>query len=186
MGGKGNSRSKSKSTPSNAGSDNGQAQMQKQMKDQQAQMDAQMNAARVAAENAAKAAKAERERLAAEAARVERERQINEQNDQAASLRRQSESRVQSDFTKSAENQRRLDEQASKNYSNTVGGSGYNMGSAQQQKISAAGGTAGPASTNAPAMGVPQALAANVGAGGTQQPSNFNLPNTQGLRFGGM
>ena len=172
-------------------SSNNNNQMQQQMQQQQVEMQRQIDAARRAAEAAAAAAKAERDRLAKEAAERERQRQIQAENDRAASMRRESESRLQSDFTRAAENQKRLDEQASKNYQSTIaGGSGYNMGSAQQQKIAAAGGTAGPASTNAPSawqMGIPQVLAANAGTGGTQQSTNrFTLPTAQGLQFGGM
>ena len=89
-----------------------------------------------------------------------------------------------------AENQQRLDQQATPQ---GVAGSGYNIGTAQQQKISAAGGAggvAGPASTNTPSavqMGIPQVLASNVGTGGTQQSTNrFTLPAASGLQFGGM
>ena len=93
-----------------------------------------------------------------------------------------------------AENQIKLDQQAAQNAAQTVaGGSGYNMATAQQQKIAAAGGAggvAGPAATNAPAagqMGIPQAMASNVGTGGTQQSTNrFALPTASGLQFGGM
>jgi hypothetical protein len=67
------------------------------------------------------------------------------------------------------------------------------MATAQQQKIAAAGGAggvAGPAATNAPGagqMGIPQAMASNVGTGGTQQSTNrFALPTASGLQFGGM
>jgi hypothetical protein len=129
------------------------------------------------------------QREAEEAERI-RQQNIQAENQKAADFRRQSENKVQSDFTSAAQNQQRLDQQAAQNYaSTTAGGSGYNVGSAQQQKISAAGGVAGPASTNAPSsmqMGLPPILASNTGVGGTQQNTNFSLPSVQGLQFGGM
>jgi hypothetical protein len=136
------------------------------------------------------AAEAERKRREAEEAERIRQQNIQAENQKAADFRRQSENKVQSDFTSAAQNQQRLDQQAAQNASSTMaGGSGYNVGSAQQQKIAAAGGVAGPASTNAPSsmqMGIPPILASNAGVGGTQQNTNFALPSVQGLQFGGM
>ena len=133
----------------------------------------------------------DRKRIEAEAAERLRKQKIEQENQKAADFRRQSENKLQSDFTSAAQNQKLLDQQAAQKYaSTTVGGSGYNVGSAQQQKIAAAGGVAGPASTNAPSsmqMGIPFILASNAGVGGTQQTTNqFTLPSAQGLQFGGM
>jgi len=154
---------------------------------QQAKMQAQMDAAR-------KSAESEQKRLAAEKAERERQQAIQSENQKAADFRRSSESNLQKNFQSMAENQQRLDQQAAQNSRQTsVGGSGYSMETAQQQKIAAAGGTAGvagPAATNAPAagqMGIPQAMASNVGTGGTQQSTNrFALPTASGLQFGGL
>jgi hypothetical protein len=151
---------------------------------------AQQNAMQRQMEQQRQAAEAERmQREAQEAERI-RQQNIQAENQKAADFRRQSENKVQSDFTSAAQNQQRLDQQAAQNAaSTTAGGSGYNVGSAQQQKISAAGGVAGPASTNAPSsmqMGLPPILASNTGVGGTQQNTNFSLPSVQGLQFGGM
>lgn len=156
---------------------------QAQQAAQQAAMQKQMDDARKAADAAKK------KRDDEEAARI-REQNIQAENQKASDFRRQAENKVQSDFTSAAQNQQKLDQQAAQNYaSTTAGGSGYNVGSAQQQKISAAGGVAGPASTNAPSsmqMGLPPILASNTGVGGTQQNTNFSLPSVQGLQFGGM
>jgi hypothetical protein len=150
---------------------------------QQAAMQAQMEQQRQAAE-------AERKRREAEEAERIRQQNIQAENQKAADFRRQAETQLQKDFTSAAQNQQRLDQQTAQNAaSTTAGGSGYNVGSAQQQKIAAAGGVAGPASTNAPSpmqMGLPPILASNAGVGGTQQNTNFSLPSAQGLQFGGM
>ena len=152
--------------------------------EQQAQMQSQMDAAR-------KAAEAEQKRLAAEKAERERQQAIQSENQKAADFRRSSESNLQKNFQSMAENQKKLDQQAAQGAAQTVaGGSGYNMATAQQEKIAAAGGVVGPAATNAPAagqMGIPQVMASNVGTGGTQQTTNrFALPTASGLQFGGM
>jgi hypothetical protein len=137
-------------------------------------------------EAAKKAAEAERKRLEAERKEQERQQAIRAENQKAADFRRSAENKIQSNFQSMAENQQRLDQQAAPQ---GVSGSGYNIETAQQQKISAAGGVAGPAATNAPGagqMGVPQAMALNAGTGGTKQSSNFSLPIATGLQFGGM
>jgi hypothetical protein len=142
---------------------------------------------------ARKAAEEEQARIAAERAERERQQAIQAENQKAADFRRSSESNLQKNFQSMAENQQRLDQQAAQNAAQTVaGGSGYNMATAQQQKIAAAGGAggvAGPAATNAPGagqMGISQAMALNAGTGGTKQSSNFSLPTATGLQFGGM
>ena len=163
-----------------------QAQMQAQQTQMQTQMQAQMDAAR-------KAEEAEQKRLVAEKAEAERQQAIQSENQKAADFRYSAESNLQKNFRSMAANQQRLDQQAAQNARQTpVGGSGYSIETAQQQKIAAAGGAggvAGPAATNAPGagqMGVPQAMALNAGTGGTKQSSNFSLPTATGLQFGGM
>ena len=168
-----------------SGSNNNQQQadLQKQQADLQAKLVAER-----------KAAEAERKRLAAEKAERERQQAIQAENQKAADFRRSAESKLQKNFQSMAENQQLLDQQSAQGAAQTVaGGSGYNMATAQQQKIAAAGGAggvAGPAATNAPGagqMGIPQTMASNVGTGGTQQSTNrFALPTASGLQFGGM
>lgn len=182
MGGRGGSKKSSSNSGNNSQSSNNNWQAE-----QQAKMQSQMDAAR-------KAAEAEQKRLAAEKAERERQQAIQAENQKAADFRRSAESNIQQNFRSMAENQQRLDQQAAQNAGQTpVGGSGYNMATAQQQKIAAAGGAggvAGPAASNAPGagqMGVPQAMASNIGTGGTQQTTNrFALPTASGLQFGGM
>jgi hypothetical protein len=170
----------SSSTSSSSTSSSSDALLAQQQ--MQAQMQAQMKKQREAIE-------AERKRREAEEAERIRQQNIQTENQKAADFRRQSENKIQSNFNSAAQNQQRLDQQSAQNYSTAVGGSGYNIGSAQQQKIAAAGGVAGPASTNTPSpmqMGLPIVLASNTGVGGTQQNTNFTLPSAQGLQFGGM
>jgi len=141
---------------------------QAQQAAQQAQMQAQMEKARQAAEAA------EKERI--------RQQNIQAENQKAADIRRQSESKLQSDFNSAAQNQLNLSQQSTQSAAPSVAGSGYNVGSAQQQKIAGAGGMG-----SSMQMGIPAALAQNAGVGGTQQQNNqFSLPSSQGLQFGGM
>ena len=192
MGGRGNGGKKSSGGGGSQPSDQNtqmqaqQAQMQAQQTQMQAQMQAQMDAAR-------KAEEAEQKRLAAEKAEAERQQAIQSENQKAADFRYSAESNLQKNFQSMAANQQRLDQQAAQNARQTpVGGSGYNIETAQQQKIAAAGGAggvAGPAATNSPGagqMGITQAMALNAGTGGTKQSSNFSLPTATGLQFGGM
>lgn len=155
-----------------------------------AQQSAQQSAMQQQMDQARQAQDAERKRQEVEEAERIRQQNIQAENQKAADIRRSAENQLQSNFNSAAQNQQRLDQQAAQNAQSTVGGSGYNIGTAQQQKIGAAGGVAGPASTNAPssmAMGLPPILASNIGAGGTQQSTNrFTLPPAQGLQFGGI
>lgn len=166
------------------------AEMGRQMEQQRKQAQVRFEKLTKSAEDTKKAEEAERKKQAEiEAGRIQQQN-IQAENQSAADFRRQSENKIQSNFNSSAQNQQRLDQQSAQNYSTAVGGSGYNVGSVQQQKIAAAGGIAGPASTNAPSsmqMGLPPILASNKGVGGSQQNTNqFNLPSAQGLQFGGM
>jgi hypothetical protein len=133
-------------------------------------------------EQAQKAAEAERKRKEAEEAERIRQQNIQAENQKAADFRKQAENQAQVSLNTAAQNQQRLATQGS---TPSVGGSGYNVGSAQQQKISAAGG--GVATPSPAQMGIPAAMASNSGVGGTQQYGNrFAMPNMQGLTFGGM
>jgi len=167
------------------------AEMKQQMERDRKKAQQQTDKANKASEDARIAEEAEKKKQAEIVAEGIRQQKIQAENQSSADFRRQSENKIQSDFTSAAQNQQRLDQQAAQNYaSTTAGGSGYNVGSAQQQKISAAGGVAGPASTNAPSsmqMGLPPILASNKGVGGSQQNTNqFNHPSARGLQFGGM
>jgi len=165
------------------------AEMKQQIEQDRKKSQQQIDKANKASEDARIAEEVEKKKQAEIVAEGIRQQKIQAENQSSADFRRQSENKIQSNFNSAAQNQQRLDQQAAQNYSTAVGGSGYNIGSAQQQKISAAGGVAGPASTNAPSsmqMGLPPILASNKGVGGTQQNTNFALPSAQGLQFGGM
>lgn len=189
-GGGGDKKKESSGSNNNNSNNQQQADWQKQQADWQAKLEAER-----------KAAEAERKRLADEQAERERQQKIQFENQKAANFRSSSESNLQKDFQSMAENQQRIDKQAAQNAAQTVtAGSGYNIGTAQQQKISAAGGVgtaspaattgyagvAGPASTNAPSQ-TGMLVTTNEGVGGTRQTNNrFTLPTASGLQFGGM
>lgn len=193
MGGRGGSKSSKSSNDVWKAQADMQAKMEAQRKAQQAQLKAQQQKMQAKIDAADRAKKEEDDRIAAQKAEAERQQAIQSENKKAADFRYSAESNIQKNFRSMAENQQRLDQQAAQNARQTpVGGSGYSMETAQQQKIAAAGGAggvAGPASTNAPGagqMGVAQAMALNAGTGGTKQSSNFSLPTATGLQFGGM
>jgi hypothetical protein len=165
------------------------SKLEKQMKDDKKKWEAQRKAEE-------KKAEAEKKRLAAEQAKREKQEKIDFENRKAADIRRSSESNLQQNFRSTIQNQQAIDQQSAQSaWPTPVGGSGYDMATAQQQKIAAAGGVgvaggvAGPAASNAPGVQavIPSVLASNVGTGGTQQATNrFTLPTATGLQFGGM
>jgi hypothetical protein len=133
-------------------------------------------------QNAQQALADEQKRIDAINAENLRQQQIQAENQKSADFRRQAENQAQASLNTAAQNQQRL---ATQGAGTAVSGSGYNVGSAQQQKISAAGG--GVATPSPYQMGIPAAMASNAGVGGTQQYGNrFAIPNMQGLTFGGM